>query len=61
MKRTRGDTVKPVLSYTRRTDGVGNREQLDSFLSGLARGAITYAHPKVWSTAPTHLTTRSSP
>lgn len=49
MKRTRSDKVKPVLSFTRRSDGVGNREQLDSFLAGLARGSITYAHPKVFS------------
>jgi hypothetical protein len=47
MKRGRASTApKPVLSFTRRSDGVANPEQLASFLSGLAAGAITYAHPR---------------
>jgi hypothetical protein len=52
MKRGHGDKVKPVLSFTRRTDGVGNIEQLNSFLSGLERGYITYAHPRVFLAPP---------
>lgn len=46
MKRTRGDKAKPVLSFTRRTDGVANKAMLDSFLTGLRAGTITYAHPR---------------
>lgn len=46
LKRTRSDKPKFVVSFSRRTDGVGNPAQLASFLSGLKAGAITYAHPK---------------
>lgn len=40
------EKAKLVLSFTRRTDGVGNREMLESFLNGLRKGEITYAHPR---------------
>jgi hypothetical protein len=38
--------VATVISFTRRSDGPANAEQLDSFLAGLESGEITYAHPR---------------
>ena len=40
--------AKPVqvVSFTRRSDGPANPEQLESFITGLEAGAVTYAHPK---------------
>lgn len=40
--------AKPVqvVSFTRRTDGPANSEMLKTFLEGLKKGSVVYAHPK---------------
>ena len=48
MKRAWRPAAAQVVSFTRRSDGPANSQQLDSFLDGLAseNGAVTYAHPR---------------